>query len=1477
VLVFVSIPALSLLFLQNRKVQTIISQFAADKLSEELGTTISISSVSYSFFNRVQLKDLYIEDQQGDTLLYSEITRIRLKTVNPKKSGIEIRKILLDNAHIYFASDSTGHLNLEFITDRIKNTGNGEGKGFFSIKEIEASNSEFRLRFAIRKPSEYGIDFTNLIIKPVNVIVNDLFIISDTVSMKIKKLSGIEQSGFQLMDFNSDLLLSNHEMTFSHAEMTASESKLECPLIAFKFNDWQDFQQVYDSVKVNFIADYSELTMRDLAYFVPIFNGFAQPFSIEGEMSGKLSDLRSKRLKLSFNHNSKVDLSMVMIGLPDIPNTLMHINFSQLSTNITDLNQIFLSAGLHPLSFPETISEKRTISYRGKFTGYTDDFVAFGELDTEFGAMKLDISLKPDTGNSIKYRGRLGTSDFALGRILDKEDVVGALAMNVLVDGSIVDGTPTAEMDGEIASLLLNNYRYSNILIKGALSNDLFDGFFTVKDPNIQMDFTGKVDFTSEIPVFNFTADVSRARPYFLNLNEKDPNLFVSFLLKTNFSGEDIDQLNGNIHLINSFFRSADKQLQVYDLTLEAINNEDHNVFHLRSDLLDADMNGRFRLSTLPGSVKSIINKYVAVFPDSSIVRDSTTWFDFSVALKNTDPFFDFFLPDYQVSTNSVLAGHYDFSQDQLSTTADIPYVALGKNKLSNLSLVSESDSSSFHLTSKLSNVELTGGMKFSSPEINFYARDGSTWLDLNWNNRDSVRNSGEIRAAGKPVQSVSGTQKAFAIDIYPSRLFFDDTLWNLSRSQIILDSSYFSVDSLIISGKEQFLMADGTISGKGENKLDLSFKKLNLGQIRSFVKTLSFSINGICDGNVEIRNERGKPVIISDLTVTDMAVNETLIGTTRLNAKWINEQDKLALTIDSKDGTASILDIEGDYYPKDDILDFDLNANKIGISILSPYFTAFAEELKGTADIVASLDGSLEKPEFNGTVKFNNGSMKIGYLQTVYSFSDKLRIYKNNLFFENFKIEDKNHNIAMLNGNITNNLLQDIRLNLNFQANNFNFMNTTSLDNDTFYGTVFGSGNIKFTGPLEMIRIDINAQSDKNTYFYLPLYTASEVHQNDFITFISTGEDSIESQATEKESVGILMNIELTVTPEATVQLIFDQKVGDIIEASGKGKLLMSYDEKGDFRMFGEVGIDKGNYLFTLQNVINKRFEVKPDGSISWNGAPEDANIDIQAVYDLRVSPYNLSPDPEALDESEIQNLKKRIPVECVISLRGDLMKPSITPTINMPTADAETRDLLVNSTLNEEDLMKQFVSLMVLNSFFNVSGGKGYNGFASPIAGAVTASELFSNQISNWMSQASSAFDLGINYRPKQDEYTPGEIELALTVPLLNDRVIVSGDVDYATEPTNPVASNIVGNVNVEVKLTNNISFKAFNRANDYLSVPIAPYTQGIGVFYREEFNTFADLKEQYKAILSTDKKKKKKAGQENPEADPENTPDE
>jgi hypothetical protein len=449
------------------------------------------------------------------------------------------------------------------------------------------------------------------------------------------------------------------------------------------------------------------------------------------------------------------------------------------------------------------------------------------------------------------------------------------------------------------------------------------------------------------------------------------------------------------------------------------------------------------------------------------------------------------------------------------------------------------------------------------------------------------------------------------------------------------------------------------------------------------------------------------------------------------------------------------------------------------------------------------------------------------------------------------------------MNGSITNNWLRDFYFDLNFDANNFYFLNTRESDNDMYYGKAIGTGIINIKGKLDDIGMNISARTGKNTELYINLNEGEEISENNFITFKSTGRPGKEVQEEpEKKVTGLNMNFDLETTPDAEVQLVFDPKVGDIIRGNGSGNINLQISNDGKFLMFGSYEIENGEYLFTLQNIINKRLKVEKGGTITWNGDPIDAIIDMSAVYSTKAIPSVLVPDPPAYLKD------KRYPVDCRLLMTDKMMNPNLQFEIILPTAEEETRNFVKNAITTQEELTKQFISLLVINNFSSSQFTAGSGTVTSQGTGmaGVTTSELLSNQLSNWLSQISNDFDIGVNYRPG-DEISTDQLEVALSTQILDERVIIHTNLDVGGSPTNATrqgtsTKDITGEFDVNVKLTNNgkLNLKAYNHSNDDQLYNTSQYTQGVGFIYREDFNSFGELLKRYwTAIFPGDKKRK------------------
>ena len=312
-------------------------------------------------------------------------------------------------------------------------------------------------------------------------------------------------------------------------------------------------------------------------------------------------------------------------------------------------------------------------------------------------------------------------------------------------------------------------------------------------------------------------------------------------------------------------------------------------------------------------------------------------------------------------------------------------------------------------------------------------------------------------------------------------------------------------------------------------------------------------------------------------------------------------------------------------------------------------------------------------------------------------------------------------------------------------------------------------------------------------------------------------------------------MNFQFEVNQNTELQIIFDDNVGDVMKAKGNGNIQMKINTKGDFNMYGDYIVNEGDYLFTLKNVINKRFRIRPGGTIVWSGDPLDAKLDLTAYYRLRSSlvDLNLPIDSTAA--------RKRVPVEVNLKMRNNILNPEIDFDIYLPSLEENTSAMIDASIVNEEEMNRQVFSLLMLNKFAAPQSGLQASG-----AVGASYSELLANQLTNLLSKSkvSEYVEIGVN------EIKSDELEVAVSKSFFNDRVVVSGNIGSSSNQNEvqSQSSSVVGDFNIEyvIKKDGKLKANAFRKSNDYnlFNSNFAPYTEGVGLFYREDFNTWLGL---------------------------------
>jgi hypothetical protein len=400
------------------------------------------------------------------------------------------------------------------------------------------------------------------------------------------------------------------------------------------------------------------------------------------------------------------------------------------------------------------------------------------------------------------------------------------------------------------------------------------------------------------------------------------------------------------------------------------------------------------------------------------------------------------------------------------------------------------------------------------------------------------------------------------------------------------------------------------------------------------------------------------------------------------------------------------------------------------------------------------------------------------------------------------------------------------------------------------FYGKAYAGGRVNISGTPEVINFNLDLRTRPNTKVTIPIETSSSAGETDFITFIESTDnmtaaekrrvrrDKIQKLKEDKKGsseINVIINLEAT--PDAQVQLIMDAKQGDLIWATGAGNLRLTYNSKDeDFKMHGGYEISKGEYLFSIQSIISRKFDIMEGSQLRWTGSPYEAFLTIKARYPLNASLNEIIEDPN------IRTTVTRI--HCLLYLTGTIRNPNIKFDLELPNADEEMRRQLRSVINTEEAMNRNIASLLALGHFYmeNTTG--------SSELSSVGFSTL-SSQISSWISKINNDLNVGLNYRPIYDgSTTSSEFDVAVSSRFLNDRLLFNGNFGYREDVTNsPNISNNIIDFDLEYKLfpSGKLRLKGYNHSNNSYFKQ-APNTQGVGILYREDFDSFSGLVRSY-----------------------------
>lgn len=1459
--------------IRSPRVQTKVTQFIAAKLSEKLGAQVQVAGVDIGFFNRLILEGLFLEDLHGDTLGYIQRLHLGLGGFDFKERQVLVDRITLDSVFFHLHKyEEERVMNIQFLLD------------YFAVKEKDTTAKEmWDLRFRDvqlvgatfryyddNKPlTGRGMDYRHLHVSDIDLMIRNVRIEGDTIRGRVDRLSCRESQGFTLTHLAGDVTVSSKELRIDGLRIRTPMSNIALSL-HYTYGQWGDWLAFVDDVRMSHEFDDSEVSIADVAFFVPPLGGLDKMVRISGSVKGPVASLRGRGLNIWYGNSTNLQGDVDMDGLPNIEETFMYLNLKRLVTHHDDLASIplppFGSGGNLPV--PPNIKRLGTLNFSGNFTGFITDFVAFGRLRTDIGELRTDLALRQSLeSGELSYEGKVEGTDFNIGRLLDIEENIGRVSLNAAVKGSGLDPeTINATLVGKVMYAELKGYSYRNIDVNGIFVNNRFDGELCIDEENIVLDFNGSVNLTGALPKFDFHAEVAHANLYRLNLLPDREDATVSGVMDVNFTGNDIDNILGEIVLSEAMYHQKDdRPLRLERLRLQATETGGVKTIDLQSDVADARFVGQFAFRNIPKAINNIVAKHLPSYASGfeGLTEGEGFEFVFNAEVRNAAMLSYFMVPKLRVTEHSFFKGNYSTSRNEVRFEGEMPGLTYDSIDFSGVKLLAENPGKEFGVTVTADRIAFTDSLYIGDLEVGTHTFNDSLGLRITWDNGTKLRNRADISGLASFPRNA---QVSFTL--LPSVISVADLDWSVTQNnRLTIDSTTLHFTDMTFHNEQQAIGLNGYISKDPERALEVLLRQFNLANLNLVTQRSGIKLDGRVSGAAQLKDLYGQVFVTNRLTVDSLRVNEVSMGSGQIDNIWLpgpREVDVMA-DLSRKDGTG--LKVTGRYMPgadRDQNFNLVIRGDRLPVALATPYVSKVISDLKGTARADLTLKGKSAAPELEGYVDLNGVSLMFDYLNVRFGVNDRVLVRRDGFYMKDLTVTDERGKEGKINGWVKHDGFKDFRFDANINVANFLALNTTSALNPQYYGRALGTGVVRFSGTPSQMHLEVSMRTDRGSRFFIPLFGASSVKENTFITFVTPPgieqEEVIEPDF-QVDFSNLTMDIDVQVTPDAEVQLIFDPTMGDIIRGSGQGDIRLAVDRTGEFKMFGEFTITKGDYLFTLQNIINKRFSVKPGGTVNWSGSPYNAQVNLQAVYALRATLAELMyPDTSAI-------YQRRMQVECVLNMTNNLLNPDITFDIDLPNADQSAKTDVINriGVGNDQEMNRQVFGLLVLNKFLpreEQNLGNETGGFFT-----ANSAEMLSNQLSNWLSRISSDFDVGVNYRPGSN-VASDEVEVALSTQLFNSRIIVDGNVGVANNRSPAQGgqsnSNIVGDVNIEYKITSDGKFRvrAFNRSNDVGANALvsnnAPFTQGVGISYRKEFSTFGELfrgkKKEPKKVLDT-----------------------
>ena len=1050
----IAIYTLGYILLSIPNIQDKVRHIGIKELSAILDTNITIDRIQISPFNKLELFGAYIPDLNGDTLLYA----------NKISAGISLSDLLVDRELVFtniqlFGLDAritketpSSETNLQFIIDAFKSDKNTPKKKInFKINNaiIRRGKIKYDILSAPIRRGQFDpnhIDLRNLLSKLSIKALSE-----DSVNISIKRLGFDEQSGFSLNRLQFKFEANRQQARLSDFKIQLPHSRIEIKPIIATLPDTLSAEHFYDQTRFSLQITKSLINPSDIAAFIPVLEKINTPILISMHLTGTPNNLYFHTF--DFNFGKEDIIAHSQISVKNITNPQKRdILCDPITLNASSSGLADISSKLPFLTEEQckTISRLGTIHFTGNISNQNQNLTACGTLETDLGSVHSDISINQNNSlNTTRYSGLIESKKFNLNGLFTEGNPYGEIIFKVELDSKKAKyQAPTGKVVGGISYFEYKGYPYENIMLNGEFGDNRYNGIIEINDPNGKLRVNGLSVLKDKDSEFDLVLQARDLNVSALKLMPKYKNSKLGFNVVAKFTGNNLDNAEGLLSIDSLSFTNNDDTFRLNKFNIEAHNQNTPQSIAVTSDYINGWIEGNYKFSTLQKSLQTLLSESLpSIFPFQENQPKKTEHkknqqpnnFKFRFTVEPNIHMAQVLELPVTFTDRAIIEGEMNSLRNTALITGTIPHLWYKKSHIEDAFISARKDSTEMALfieTNSYNKKQIRTTWSLRSKAY----RD-SLDLVLNWNNDTQSTFYGELNTSTHFSRTHEGNKLQIQTHINPSTLIFNDTIWQMSPSDISYCEKQIEINDFEISHAPQYILIDGIASNREEDELKIQLNDVDLDYIFGTLNIKNVTFGGNATGNLLATHLlTGAPRLSTEqFDVKDFSYNEAIFGDLHLFSMWDNDNQGILMKgfIENKEDKQTYID--GYIFPTKDSLSLSFDPDKLNIAFLRPFVSTVMSDISGIASGHIDFFGRFKALNVTGDAYVENLDFGIEYLNTRYNLSDSIHLSPTRIWFDNVTIYDKLKHTAKGSGWIEHHNFKDVSYDIAItEAKNF-------------------------------------------------------------------------------------------------------------------------------------------------------------------------------------------------------------------------------------------------------------------------------------------------------------------------------------------------------------------------------------------------------------------------------------------------------